>query len=341
MKNVITWNMLSRYRSQLSGIAILWIMIFHIVEIKSTKLFGFFDYTYGFLVNGNIGVEIFLLLSGLGLYYSYSRNENMMEFYCKRMKRIFLPYLIISGVFFFFNDVIITAQPIVFFKNLTTLSFWESGNRAFWFIALILPLYVFYPVIHRFILNNRRPFILTLMAIVIVYISLIFLKFYDLKEYVKVEIALTRIPIFLMGCYIGKLSHECTALNLLQRVAILCTIIIGIYAFNDSRFPLITWKALRFYYFILGISMTWMFVILLDFLQSNFINKLLGKVGDISLELYLSHLAILHTVNKTAFYRNSDYKTTVLIISVFIGAIILSVIVNKFIVPGINKLAKG
>ena len=30
---------------------------------------------------GNVGVDIFLLLSGIGLYYSYRKDDNIRRFY--------------------------------------------------------------------------------------------------------------------------------------------------------------------------------------------------------------------------------------------------------------------
>lgn len=53
------WNILSKYRSELMGIAILWIMAFHMVELKHNKLPAAVADLYGLLFHGYLGVEIF------------------------------------------------------------------------------------------------------------------------------------------------------------------------------------------------------------------------------------------------------------------------------------------
>lgn len=63
------WGDLSKYRSQIYALSILWIVIFHILETFSDK----FQFNWLFAIvfnNGNIGVDIFLFLSGISMYYS-------------------------------------------------------------------------------------------------------------------------------------------------------------------------------------------------------------------------------------------------------------------------------
>ena len=71
MKEKLNWGLLSKYRMELFGVAAIMIMIFHCQVLM--VLPGWFS-----LINAhlNSGVEIFLLLSGMGLYYSFSKNNN-------------------------------------------------------------------------------------------------------------------------------------------------------------------------------------------------------------------------------------------------------------------------
>ena len=57
---------LSTYRNEIYGIAAIWIMLFHgrIANIDAT-----FPYLYKILRLGNIGVDIFLFLSGIGIFF--------------------------------------------------------------------------------------------------------------------------------------------------------------------------------------------------------------------------------------------------------------------------------
>lgn len=63
----MTYKTLSKYRGVLMGFAILWVMYFHI-PIKSVTEVGWFIHRIGFY-----GVDIFLFLSGLGVYFSLTK----------------------------------------------------------------------------------------------------------------------------------------------------------------------------------------------------------------------------------------------------------------------------
>ena len=87
-----------------------------------------------------LGVDIFLLVSGLGLWYSLtSLNGNNVQqgvrcWYLRRYKRILIPYLIIIG--FHYTLSVLHGMPIsqALFE-LSTLSYWVNHQGA-WFIAM-------------------------------------------------------------------------------------------------------------------------------------------------------------------------------------------------------------
>ena len=63
------YGLLSRYRSELMGAAMLWIMLFHAYQFRFpyTALDTFKGYGY-------LGVDVFILLSGMGLGKSLLKN---------------------------------------------------------------------------------------------------------------------------------------------------------------------------------------------------------------------------------------------------------------------------
>ena len=95
--NKLTYEIVSKYRTLLMGIAIITILIFHFVEDCHSA-----NHNYEGLIRlykiciGSSGVDIFLLLSGFGLYYSFKKNDNIKEFYTKRFTKILIPYLIVA-----------------------------------------------------------------------------------------------------------------------------------------------------------------------------------------------------------------------------------------------------
>ena len=90
---------ISRYRSELMGCAMLWIILFHLPQIplveNNTIVLWISKGARIFQWIGFYGVDIFLFLSGYGLVYSLEQN-NLWEYYKKRMLRIFPGLIIIS-----------------------------------------------------------------------------------------------------------------------------------------------------------------------------------------------------------------------------------------------------
>ncbi|MDY3984139.1 hypothetical protein [Dysosmobacter sp.] len=83
---------LSRYRSELMGLAILWVMLFHAYE------FHFYVPLLDALKGiGFAGVDVFILLSAMGLYVSLSKaskrerereRERTSRFFLRRLARV-------------------------------------------------------------------------------------------------------------------------------------------------------------------------------------------------------------------------------------------------------------
>lgn len=74
------------------GFAILWVMYFHI-PLKFATEIGWFTHRIGFY-----GVDIFLFLSGLGVYFSLMKRPNVLRFYKARLVRILPAYVIVACV---------------------------------------------------------------------------------------------------------------------------------------------------------------------------------------------------------------------------------------------------
>lgn len=263
----LSWNILSKYRNELFGVSILWIILFHMVTLTHIKLPYYFKDFYPFLAQGNIGVEIFLLLSGLGLYYSFSRNGNIVRFYKRRFKRIFFSYIIISGSFFLYTDILVKKSVVKFFSDLIFLSFYGEGNRTVWFVALIVPLYILFPLIYNYLINVRYETVKIVLIILALYLFLFLLKTSHFKEYVKLEIALTRIPIFLVGCYLGKLAKTDCRISSLQRFLIFLSLVGGFCCFGHRAFVLMNWHAMRIMTFTFGIAFPFFFILILSFFE--------------------------------------------------------------------------
>lgn len=103
---MLKYNLLdiSKYRSQLMGIATLLILFGHsagngvLMPRWMVSLCGI----------ASVGVDIFLLTSGFGLYFSLNslykdHNGDLRLWYKRRYKRLLIPYVIIIGISCFFS----------------------------------------------------------------------------------------------------------------------------------------------------------------------------------------------------------------------------------------------
>ena len=74
----IEWASLSRYRGVLMGIAIIMIVLFHVALPRSSAFFGLKRM-------GNMGVDIFFFLSGIGLWFAWTKRPEVLHFYRRRL----------------------------------------------------------------------------------------------------------------------------------------------------------------------------------------------------------------------------------------------------------------
>ena len=188
MNKLFTLKDISTYRSELMGWAILWIMMLHF-SFTQIKPLGFIA-QYGFA-----GVEIFMLVSGFGLFYSLDKNNKLSHFYRKRLLRIFPTYYIL-GIFasiLLYHDTIIT-----YFFRYSTIGFWTGNVYGEWYIPSIVILYLLAPFLKK--LFDHKCFFLIISASCICLLASFFLIS---NNYItKGEphfFLLYRIPSFLFG----------------------------------------------------------------------------------------------------------------------------------------------
>lgn len=196
---------LSRYRSQIMGLALLWVIWFH----SSVRL-DFFDVTllnrgFNFLKTiGYIGVDIFLFVSGMGIYNSLCKN-NLSDYIRNRVKRIapiWWTYMIFwFGIGAMFFKETFSKLEVMGFATFT--GFWiNMKNQANWYVYFVMFLYLISPIIFSIIKESKNKtcagFGLVLLSFII---SLAFMGNVKLM-------AFSRIPIYIIGMYVSANLKE-------------------------------------------------------------------------------------------------------------------------------------
>lgn len=202
MQKEFRWEHLSRYRQELYGISILWIILFHFEGVYPSWAGWLLDY-------GNMGVELFLFASGFSLYFTMQKKPALSEYYARRLLRTLLPVFVICSwrwLYLFFRKRLTVTKMISLW---TCLNFWITGQQQVWFVSFLLVAYFVFPYIYSFQYEEARsPWLRCLLQILasMVFAGVMMKRapaYYDMTE-----IALTRFPIFILGCAFGRTIKE-------------------------------------------------------------------------------------------------------------------------------------
>ena len=148
-------NLFSRYRAELMGISIVLIVLFH------CDILNF----------GDIGVDCFLFLSGLGLYRSLSKNSNKCSFYRKRFVRLLPAYLIVAlpvVIIYDYNECW-WKWLILAIGDFTTVSMLVRLPCRYWFFFVLIIFYLLAPLFYSIICKgDKRKNVLVYVFILMV-----------------------------------------------------------------------------------------------------------------------------------------------------------------------------
>lgn len=278
MRKIFDIQDISTYRSELMGWSILWIMMLHFT-FTQIKPLGFFA-QYGFA-----GVDIFMLVSGLGLYYSLHSNQNILLFYKKRLLRIFPTYYLIG----FFTSILLFQDSITeYLYRYSTIGFWNGGLYWEWFIPSIIILYIISPFI-KYMLDKRLFVMLSLLSISILVIAFVFIDQNEILDRVHFFF-LYRIPAFILGMVCAYWIKNNISTNY-YFILILAGIPIFIYFFPKHH------QLYNYKYFSLLFLLpffTLLFIVISKHIKT--INPMIRMIGNASLEIYLVQSIIFYAL---------------------------------------------
>ena len=159
---------------------------------------------YFLLINiCQVGVDIFLFLSGMGCCYSMQKCKTVVKFYKRRLLRVFTTYFLIVPIRIFVDIIVDDYTLISAIRRYSLVSFFLDGVLATWFIAGLILLYLLFPLLYCVLKKNENVFLL----IILVYIMAICLKPYLRKKGIIIpgvlerDIFYIRVLPFLLGMY--------------------------------------------------------------------------------------------------------------------------------------------
>ena len=308
------------------GFSIIWIMLFHCYLVG----FHFFEGIPGltwlriFISFGNLGCEVFIILSAIGLCFSLSRKQSIKDFYKKRFSRLLIPVWIICGPFWIWQLInhIITGPELVL--SLFSLRFFYDGNQQIWFVSLIAVCYLLSPLLYRLINSKKDYSAYVTLILLIITIALIFLcvKVFP-GFYNKTEIALNRIPAFIVGIYLYQKVEKKDSGSLIF-IPLFFSMLIG---FDILNTRILQGMSSRLFSLIPALGVLFIVTLLLDILRSPLIMNVLGFFGSISLECYLTHILFItlyrHNLFLVAFVPGSILRyLLIIVLSIAVSSIV-------------------
>lgn len=307
----MTWGDFSTYRTQLYGISALWVMLFHCNNVNvhfSGELLPL-RIVEAFLNHGNMGVDIFLFLSGMSLHFAYGKYEGRLtEFQKHRFLRLYVPVAVVylphwiwwaatKGGF---------ARWMRLPLKLSGMELWLRGEQEIWFVGLIALCYLMYPYLHGLLTGtparrNRHLAVLLSVTVLLTVSMMITVPDY----YAMVEVAVARVPMFLLGCWAGPLVKKGVALPRWTVPAAWTAVLYWMcrYVFAPVSLPLL---ADRYEYIFSSFAVMVVSIHLVRLLNIPPVQKPLHFFGTHSLELYLAHLMLIATYRETPWYREDD-----------------------------------
>ncbi len=278
---------ISRYRGELMGAAMLFVILFHVGLPRE-------DAFYGLRRIGNIGVDMFLFLSGVGLWFSWTKRPSLKHFFTRRYLRIYPAWLIIACLFYIPDFL----GPRQFSTNIIDLlgdvlinwDFWLHDELSFWYIPATMMLYLFAPAYMQLIIKHPvyrwLPVVMIMWCILVQYVTPIHAAVGHL------EIFWSRVPIFFIGINFGQAVKEKRCMD---GASLWLIVLVFVMAFASSvfleqvrhgQFPLFIERMLY-------IPLTVTAILLLNRVfrrTPKWFNATFREVGALSLEAYLIHL---------------------------------------------------
>ena len=285
---------LSHYKAHMMGIAVMIVVYGHLLYYHG-DLINYEDnhwtewYTLG-------SVEMFIFLSGFGIYQSLRRNREPWQFYQKRLSRLFPSYLPVMLAWCALNVFKGKMRLSNAMGNLTGMGWWFQTDHQFnWYVPAILVLYLISPLLFDCLEKKKTGW---------GFGALILLNLAGWRS--NLLMALSRFPTYFMGMWYGKRYAEGRVPSRREQaiwfaVGAVAMALVPYFFLIGRRY---LWYYGMYWYLFCPAAPLWMFGIskLLE-LQDKIapgrvLNKIWSFLGVRSFEIYLCHLALYDTMLK-------------------------------------------
>ena len=308
------YSPISIYRRQLMGVAILLVFLHHApLDLPHSFL------AVPFLALKNLGycgVDVFLLLSGMGLMHAAARDGHSWGvFYRRRLVRIMPTYWLIitlEVLCFSLGTWTLGTIPLRYstvglwvLLRYSTAGFWVHCLAYDWFVPTLLMLYVLFPVFRRLYLRaEQQRLMVVLLCAAAVCLSLLAIPAAN-----HLVLSLARFPVFIIGMHLGHLLQNPSEVRAGRHTIfnaaglVLGCGMLGLSLLLCSPVQVWEWGFWWYPFIIATVPMVLLLARSVELLDKRYVCwagtwcvRVLGFFGSISFEFYLGHILILRVM---------------------------------------------
>ncbi len=305
---------LSEYRLQLMGICAIGVILCHAnLSVSGVVLPAVIRLFFSL---GNQGVDIFFLLSGIGMYYSLQRGDPLKKWYLKRFCAIGISYILIATPFYIWYVVDKGGTVLDFFGHLFTIGFWVENFGA-WYIAVLIPLYAITPFVGNFIDKSKRRKVAVGAIVLGLFFVCLIGRGFSTGVLNNIFARFISAPTYFLGYGLGKAVQEKKSIT--WWICPIFAVLFFALTIIPNRFG--------FAYKILYVSLTMFLCVIIRFVYAHvrWLDAVLCWCGKRSLELYLTNIFLPFVLRAFPVWDNPWNKgnyifyTTVIVLGVLIS----------------------
>lgn len=283
----MSYSILSKYRTELMGIAILWVMLFHSFDLDMGHPLLEWIRAAGFG-----GVDIFILLSSMGLVVSLSRREqDYSSFMARRAGRVLPAYYLVMIPYTVFQILTRDAPWSALIWNASLLYYWMRNVGAFnWYVAGSMSFYAVTPACFRRLRRSRRREALVGLGILF---GLVIGRVLMVDGFWYAMDVAFRIPIFFLGLLMGFYVLEDRKLGVGDVLFWCAWLGLGAaYLLFREKGPYADYHPLCYLFLFTTVPMCFAISWCFDRLPLGWARKFFRLLGAHSLEIYLLNVSL-------------------------------------------------
>lgn len=268
----------------LKGIAIILVIISHMIQ---RELFDIPFLEWG----GQMGVTIFLLLSGYGLAKSY-QEKGLNNFFYKRICSVFVPYFIVTFIWVIIDNAILKQGYSIKIIAAALLGFDYSRtvDPSMWYITYILLWYAAFFIVFSMKVRKEIKILLLLSISAVLFFCFPSLSLLSAFKY-QFKIYAFMFPLGIVaGLYLDKILNKLKHHQFLLLLSCMATGFVCFILLLSPNGSSVSPEVLFARNICWGIGIISTFILLAN---QNFKLKPLKIIGEYSFELYLFEFILL------------------------------------------------